>query len=104
MSRGLEWVTPLEVTAAINRALPGRERADAERRWWAIWSRMVPVALDGPLYELALESARKHRLRSLDALHLAGALRMGCGRLVTFGGELAAAAETDGIEVVGGAG
>lgn len=99
---GTEWISPLEVTAAIHRGLPARQRSAAEKRWWGIWSRMVPVALDGPLYELALASSRQHGLRSLDALHLAAALRIDCARLLTFDVELAAAAREEGIEVIGG--
>ncbi len=98
---GCEWISPLEVTAAIHRGLGAQRRRAAERRWWEIWSRMVPVALDGPLYEAALEASRKHRLRSLDALHLGAALRIGCARLLTFDQELARAAGAEGIVTVG---
>jgi predicted nucleic acid-binding protein len=62
---------------------------------------MVPVALDGTVYEAGLECVRKHRLRSLDAFHLAAAIRIGSPRLVTFDAELGAAARKEGIEVVG---
>jgi predicted nucleic acid-binding protein len=98
---GCEWISPLEVTAAIHRGVGARRRAAAERRWWEIWSRMVPVTLDGVLYEAALAGSRKHGLRSLDALHLAAAVRIGCRRLLTFDAELAAAASAEGIDVVG---
>jgi predicted nucleic acid-binding protein len=97
----VDWISPLEVTAAIHRSLHTRERRAAERRWWDLWSRMVPVALDGSVYDAALQSARKHRLRSLDAFHLAAAMRIGSSRLLTFDAELAAAARKEGIDVVG---
>jgi len=98
---GCEWISPLEVTAAIHRRLPLRRRGDAEKRWWQIWAGMVPVTLDGQLYELALAAAATHRLRSLDALHLAAALRIGCTRMLTFDEELAAAARSEGVAVAG---
>jgi predicted nucleic acid-binding protein len=98
---GCEWICPLEVTAVIHRSLRAQRRSEAEKRWWDIWSRMVPVALDGRLYEAALDASRKHRLRSLDALHLGAALRIGCGRLLTFDQELATAARAERIAVVG---
>jgi predicted nucleic acid-binding protein len=97
----VDWISPLEVTAAIHRSLHARERRAAERRWWDLWSRIVPVALDATVYEAALEGVRKHRLRSLDAFHLAAAIRIGSSRLVTFDAELGAATRKEGIEVVG---
>jgi predicted nucleic acid-binding protein len=97
----VDWISPLEVTAAIHRSLQPRERRAAERRWWDLWSRMVPVALDGTVYDTAVESVRRHRLRSLDAFHLAAAIRIGSPRLLTFDVELAAAARNEGIDVVG---
>lgn len=98
---GCEWISPLEVTAAIHRSLPARERAAAEKRWWEIWSRMVPVTFDGVLYESSLAAAAKHGLRSLDALHLGAAMRIGCERMLTFDIELAKASRAEGIEVTG---
>jgi predicted nucleic acid-binding protein len=97
----IEWVTPLEVSAAIHRSLPARQRRAAETRWWEIWSRVVPVAVDASLYELALEAVGRHGLRSLDALHLAAARRIGAARIVSFDVELGKAGRRDGIEVVG---
>lgn len=61
---------------------------------------MVPVGFDQAVFELALTASRQHGLRSLDAIHLAAALRIGCARLLTFDLELAAAAQGEGIEVV----
>jgi predicted nucleic acid-binding protein len=98
---GCELISPLEVVAAITRSLPARHRGRAEERWRDLWSRMVPVAVDAALYEAALGCLRAHRLRSLDAIHLAAALRIGCSRLVTFDTELGAAARKAGIEVFG---
>jgi predicted nucleic acid-binding protein len=97
----VDWISPLEVTAAIHRSLRTRERRAAEHRWWDLWSHMVPVVLDGTVYEAALEGVRKHRLRSLAALHLAAAIRIGSSRLLTFDAELGAAARREGIEVIG---
>jgi predicted nucleic acid-binding protein len=97
----VDWISPLEVTAAIHRSLRARERRAAERRWWDLWSRMVPIALDGTVCDAALEGVRRHRLRSLDAFHLAAAIRIGSPRLLTFDAELGAAACKEGIEVVG---
>jgi predicted nucleic acid-binding protein len=97
----LDWVSPLEVTAAIQRSLPARQRPAAESRWWEIWSRVVPVSLDARAYELAIDAVREHRLRSLDALHLAGAKRIGAARVLTFDVELAKASGREGIEVLG---
>jgi predicted nucleic acid-binding protein len=98
---GCEWISPLEVTSAIHRGLRASQRGAAERRWWEIWSRMVPVALDGVVYEAALAATRKHRLRSLDALHLAAATRIGCTRMLTFDTELGGAARAEGVAVLG---
>lgn len=97
----VDWITPLEVTAAIHRSLRARERRAAERRWSDLWSRMVPIALDATVYDAALQSVRKHRLRSLDAFHLAAALRIGSSRLLTFDADLGAAARKEAIEVLG---
>lgn len=98
---GCEWISPLEVTAAIHRGLRAQQRSAAEKRWWEIWSTMVPVVLDATLYEAALAASRKHGLRSLDALHLAAAMRIDCARLLTFDIELATAATAEGMDVVG---
>jgi uncharacterized protein len=97
----VDWISPLEVTAALHRSLRARERRAAERRWWGLWSHLVPVTLDAAVYEAAVESARKHRLRSLDAIHLAAAMRIGSRQLLTFDTELGAAARKEGIEVRG---
>jgi predicted nucleic acid-binding protein len=97
----LDWISPLEVTAAIHRSLRARERRAAEGRWRDLWSRLVPVALDGTVYDGAMDIVRRHRLRSLDAFHLAAAMRIGSSRLLTFDTELGEAARKEGIEVLG---
>lgn len=98
---GCEWITPLEVAAAISRGVEARLQADAERRWAELWRRMVPVVLDGPLWDEAIALTRARRLRSLDAIHLAAAMRIGCDRMVTFDSELASAARAERIDVIG---
>jgi predicted nucleic acid-binding protein len=58
------------------------------------------VRIDEPLIELACELARKHRLRSMDALHLAAALSLGAPTgvvMVSADAELLASAAAEGL-------
>ena len=80
-------VTSVETQAALARARRSgrlsaeeldRARADFRERW----PRLAVVELDEELAALAGEAAESHRLRALDAMHLAAALSLGDSELV----------------------
>jgi predicted nucleic acid-binding protein len=91
----------LEVRSAIARRLTGRVAARARHRLDALWERVEPVAVDGRLIGLAAKVVDVHRLRTLDALHLAAALALGKSELVlaSWDSDLRRAAEAEGLVI-----
>jgi uncharacterized protein len=81
-------------------ALAGRPD-DAERAK-SHWTAIDAIEVDGALAEHAVQLAVRHRLRTLDALHLAAALSVGEDGLVfvTWDGRLHRAARAEGLHTL----
>lgn len=97
--RGLRSVTS-ELTATELRRAVGRRPPLPLRRADQVLATLALLPLDRPLVESAGVLAPPV-LRSLDALHLATALRLGAGldRMVTYDRRLAQAAAAAGLAV-----
>ena len=102
------WVTArhtwVEVLRNLARLLEGQDLVRLEKAFRADWRRMYVVELDRVTCERAAELARSERLRTLDALHLAAAYRMGGGAtpFLTYDVRQAQAARALGMPVLGG--
>ena len=109
LSADLEWVTAQHTMVEVLRALSVRFAGDssgatkAREVFDADWSAFHVVALDDETCARAAELAETTSARTVDALHLAAALRAGAPalRLVTFDTRLAQAARGMGWTVVG---
>jgi len=102
-----EWVTGrhtfVEIMLALPRRLGEAELGVVKAAFERDWERSFIVALDDPLCRRAAEFGVATGARSLDALHLAAADRVG-GRsvpIVTFDIRLGHAARSLGFTVVG---
>jgi predicted nucleic acid-binding protein len=91
----------VECRAAIARRIAPRSERLADRLLDALWEQVETVAVDFGLIGLAARTAGVHRLRALDALHLAAAVQT-AGELTfaTWDGELAGAARAEGFATV----
>lgn len=102
-----DWITArhtwVEVLRNLHRPLTGSERARIEAIFRSDWSRMAVVELDKETCESAADLAKAHAVRTLDALHLAAALRVGAAAFpfVTYDLRQAAAARKLGLVVLG---
>jgi predicted nucleic acid-binding protein len=102
-----QWVTGrhtrIEVRRNLGRLLEGRALASARNGFEHDWSRAYVVALDDATCDLAAEIAEATGARTLDALHLAAATRVGATGLtfLTFDVRQAQAARSLGLTVVG---
>lgn len=80
-----DWVLARHAFVEVRRALTTRLRADdavdARRRFGTDWSRSTIAELDEATCELAADIAETTGARTLDALHLAAAQRVGGGAL-----------------------
>ena len=102
-----DWVsaghTVVEVRRALWRTLAGRAHEAARATFADQWADTQVVHLDGPTCARAAELAEATGARTLDALHLAAADRIGHELpFVTFDVRLAAAARSLGWHVLGG--
>lgn len=101
------WVTGrhtwVEVFRNLARLLDGRELVRMEAAFRRDWRGIHIVELDRTTCERAAEIARAEGVRSLDALHLAAAQRVGATALpfVTFDARQARAARAIGLHVLG---
>ena len=101
------WVTArhtrIEVRRNLARLLDGRALEQAREIFEDDWQRMHVIALDDVTCDLAADLAEATGARTLDALHLAGASRVGSSGLtfVTFDVRQAQAARSLGMVVVG---
>jgi predicted nucleic acid-binding protein len=101
------WVTArhtwVEVVRNLAKLLSGLERARMKKAFRADWDRMHVVEIDSVTCERAGELAEALQVRTLDALHLAAAERVGASSLsfVTFDLRQAQAARSLGWRVVG---
>jgi predicted nucleic acid-binding protein len=101
-----EWATArhtlVEVRRNLARALRGSALATARRYFDRDFRRSYCVELDARTCALAARLAETTGVRSLDALHLAAAGRIGRdARFVTYDGRLARAARELGWMVLG---
>lgn len=89
----------VELRAMIARRLSGRTAARARRFLDRLWASVDVVPIDDRLLEDAAAAADTHRLRALDALHLAAALEAHDRALVlaTWDRELRFAAQRAGL-------
>jgi uncharacterized protein len=89
----------VEVRAALARRLRGGRLVAARRRFDRYRDDLVVIPVDTVLVEQASEAAERHRLRALDAIHLATAVTVRDRSLVvaTWDGELARAARDVGL-------
>jgi predicted nucleic acid-binding protein len=101
-----QWVTGrhtrIEVRRNLARLLSGRSLETARTTFEADWERTFVVALDDTTCELAAEIAEATGARTLDALHLAAASRIGRVGLtfLTFDVRQAQAARSLGMTVI----
>jgi len=101
------WITArhtsIEVTRALANALDGSRLAAARSAFEHDWSSMGIVELDASVCERAVGLALMLEVRTLDALHLGAAERVGGAAVpfVTFDRRLAAAARRLGWMVLG---
>lgn len=79
------WITArhtwVEVLRNLPRLLEGPELVRLEAAFRKDWRRIHVVELDRVTCERAADIARTHAVRTLDALHLAAAQRVGSGSL-----------------------
>jgi len=81
------------------------QEAEALRRFGDRWKQAQALAVEGPVLERAVEVARRHALRSLDAIHLASALTGAEGdpeplRFGSLDARLNAAARAEGLALL----
>lgn len=95
--------TEVEVRRVLSIRVAARNLADAKSDFARDWDRLAVVALDATTCRLAADLAETTGARTLDALHLAAASRVGAPvvRLVTFDARLAQVARSLGWSVVG---
>lgn len=95
--------TEVEVRRTLSLRLPANKLADVKADFARDWGRLAVVALDDATRRLAADLAETTGARSLDALHLAAASRVGAPvvRVVTFDVRLAQVARSLGWTVVG---
>jgi predicted nucleic acid-binding protein len=89
----------VEVRSAIARRLAPRAASRARSLLTEHWREMQTVTVDDGLIALAVETSERHRLRALDALHLAAAEQVRSEDLVfaTWDDELRQAARARGF-------
>jgi predicted nucleic acid-binding protein len=89
-------IAVVEVRRAVRLARPANDhRALADE----VLDRCSLLAVSDEIIERAGDLASP-RLRSLDAIHLASALRVECRQIITYDGRLAEAAAAKGLEVL----
>ena len=102
-----QWIlarhASVEVRRTLVRDLPDSVIAEARRRFLADWARATIVDLDIATCDLACDFAEALGVRTLDALHLAAAHRVGGGALPFLTADLrqAQAARSLGWTVLG---
>lgn len=101
-----DWVTAahteVEVRRNLARLLSGSELRHAQRCFFEDWERIHVVSLDATTCKRAAEVAELTGARSLDALHLAAALRTGSSvTLLTYDLRQAQVARQLGMAVLG---
>ena len=101
------WLTArhtwVEVLRNLARLVSGREQQRLEAAFRADWSRFAVIELDVVTCEIAADVAKVQGVRTLDALHLAAARRVGGNSLpfLTYDLRQAQAARSLGFPVLG---
>lgn len=101
------WVTArhtwVEVVRNLHRLVEPPERVRLEKAFRSDWRRINVVELDRETCEMAADLAKAHDVRTLDALHVAAALRVGGAGFpfVTFDVRQGQAARALGFTVLG---
>jgi predicted nucleic acid-binding protein len=102
------WITLAETSAAIaaaecSRRLSRVATRAAVRTLEREWPAVTALTADGDVARRAAVLAIRHRLRGMDAIHLASAIPLLPARpvVVTFDRELARAARAEGLPVAG---
>jgi predicted nucleic acid-binding protein len=102
-----QWLTArhteVEVRRNLSRLLSGRLLDSARRQFAVDWDRCDVIELDATTCRLAVEIAEITGARSLDALHLGAASRVGAGQMgfLTYDLRQAQIARTLGWDVRG---
>lgn len=94
--------TIVEIRRNLSRLLNGRAVATARGQFESDWRRTTIIELDATTCQLAAEIAEVTGVRSLDALHLGAARRMGGGlTFLTYDLRQAQVARSLGLAVLG---
>jgi uncharacterized protein len=107
MTEDHDWISGrhawVEVWLALGRLLPTDRLGEARDAFVSDWRRMLVVELDERLCRVAGSIGDSVGLRTLDALHLACADRIGARSIpvLTFDVRLASAARSLGFSVIG---
>jgi uncharacterized protein len=94
-------VTEVEVRRNLTRLLDGPALLGSRRTFNADLDAFALVGIDAAICTEAARLAEQTLCRSLDAIHLASALRAGRATVLTFDIRQAVAARTIGLRVVG---
>lgn len=94
----LVWV---EVRRNLAMNISSVERTTSTLIFERDWSHFHIVEVDAHVYELAGRIAEETHVRTLDSIHLAAALSVGCGQFITFDRRQESAARRFGMEVMG---
>jgi hypothetical protein len=102
------FVSIVEVRSALasarrSRRLSRTAATAAARLLQDDWERVAQVVVDGVVSDAAQALVSRHRLRTMDAIHLASAslFRAASPLLLTFDDRLARAARAEGLAVAG---
>lgn len=94
-------LTEVEVRRNLTRLLDGSALVDSRRQFAADLDAFALVGIDGTICNEASRIAEATLCRSLDAIHLASALRAGRATVLTFDIRQADAARQIGLQVIG---
>lgn len=97
------WISRIGYTETLRAIAASGEGSDlAAQRFRSEWPQLDVIDLDQELAERAAELAIKEEIRTLDALHLASALRLPDGDriIATWDHRLWLAAKRRGVEVM----
>lgn len=97
----LSRVTRIEVLRGLSFVDSSVERTTTAMLFEEDWRRAVVLDLDGPMADLATAIATQTGVRSLDAIHIAAAVRARAEAFITFDQRQAEAARTFDLTVLG---
>ena len=92
----------VEIVSAISRRLHGQRQRHARRWLERYWDEVFVIDVDETLVRSAADLGERHRLRALDAIHLAAGRVSAVDEdfvFVTWDHELSAAARAEGMAV-----